>query len=83
MTHDRATVRNQVERIDGVTKAWFEWVYEEGEAIRELVAEVNFDTDPDSLHFRQGVIDAVVKAAAGAVEDEMLEVVRVRIVPPP
>jgi hypothetical protein len=28
MSHDKAIVRTQVERIDGVTKAWFEWIYE-------------------------------------------------------
>jgi hypothetical protein len=28
MLHDKTVVRKQVERLDGVTKAWFEWIYE-------------------------------------------------------
>ena len=49
MSHDKAIVRKQVERIDGVTKAWFEWIYDEGELLKVLVVEVSFDTDPNSL----------------------------------
>jgi hypothetical protein len=35
----------QVERIDGVTKAWVEWIYDEGELLKVLVVEVSFDMD--------------------------------------
>jgi len=39
MSHDKAIVRKQVERIDGVTKAWFEWIYDEGELLKVVVAK--------------------------------------------
>jgi hypothetical protein len=45
MSHDKAIVRKQVERIDGVTKARVEWIYDEGELLKVLVVEVSFDMD--------------------------------------
>ena len=84
MSHDKAIVRKQVERIDGVTKAWFEWIYDEGELLKVLVVEVSFDTDPNSLHFRQSVIDAIIDTAETAFEEETTMVVcHLPIVPPP
>jgi hypothetical protein len=84
MSHDKAIVRKQVERLDGVTKAWFEWIYENGELLKVLVVEMSFDTDPNSLRFRQSVIDAIVDTAKAALEEDTAMVVsRLRIVPPP
>ena len=84
MSHDKAIVRKQVERIDGVTKAWFEWIYNEGELLKVLVVEVSFDMDPNSVHFRRSVIDAIVDTAETAFEEETTMVVsHLRIVPPP
>jgi hypothetical protein len=84
MSHDKAIVRKQVERLDGVTKAWFEWIYEKGELSRVLVVEVSFDTDPNRLHFRQSVIDAIIDTSKAALEEDTTMVVsRLRIVPPP
>jgi hypothetical protein len=81
MSRHKAIV--QVERIDGVTKAWFEWICEKGELLKGLVVEVSFDTDPNSLHFRQSVIDAIVDTAkAKPKEDATVVVSRLRIVPP-
>jgi hypothetical protein len=83
MSRDKATVRIEIERLDGVTRAWFEWIYEKGELSKTLAVEVNFDTDPNSLHFRQSVIDAIVNIAEAASErDTTTGVCRLRIVPP-
>jgi hypothetical protein len=83
MSRDKATVRIETERLDGVTRAWFEWIYEKGELSKALAVEVDFDTDPNSLHFRQGVIDAIVNTAKAAGEpDATMVVSRLRIVPP-
>ena len=83
MSHDKAIVRKQVERIDGVTKPWFEWIYDEGELLKVLVVEVRFDTDSNSLHFRRSVIDAIVDTAETAFDEKMTMVVRhLPIVPP-
>jgi hypothetical protein len=84
MAHDKAAVRIEIERLDGVTNAWFEWIYEKGELSKVLTVEVNFDTDPNSLHFHQSVIDAVIKTAKAAGEQDTTKgVSRLRIVPPP
>jgi hypothetical protein len=54
-----------------------------GELLKGLVVEVSFDTDPNSLHFRQSVIDAIVDTAkANPKEDATVVVSRLRIVPP-
>ena len=39
MSHDKAIVRKQVERIDGVTKAWFKWIYDEGELLKVCLSK--------------------------------------------
>jgi hypothetical protein len=84
MSHDKAIVRKQVERIDGVTKAWFEWIYDEGELLKVLVVEVSFDMDPNSVHFRRSVTDAIVDTAETAFEEETTMVVsHLRIGPLP
>jgi hypothetical protein len=54
------------------------------ELSKVLVVGVSFDTDPNSLHFRQDVIDAIVDTAKTTLEHEATMVVsRVPIVPPP
>jgi hypothetical protein len=41
-----------------------------GELLKVLVVEVSFDTNPNSLHFRQGVIDAILDTAKAALEQD-------------
>jgi hypothetical protein len=80
---DKVIVRKEVERLVGVMKAWFEWIYKKGELLKVLVVEVSFDTDPNSLHFRQSVIDVIFDTAKAALEEDTTMVVsRLRIVPP-
>jgi hypothetical protein len=64
----KAIVRQHVERIDGVTRTWFEWSREEDAMVKTLVVEVAFDTDPNSPQHRPNVLDAI--------EDTVIEVLR-------
>jgi hypothetical protein len=64
----KAIVRQHVERIDGVTRTWFEWSREEEALVKTLVVEVAFDTDPNSPQHRPNVLDAI--------EDTVIEVLR-------
>jgi hypothetical protein len=64
----KAIVRQHVERIDGVTRTWFEWSREEDALVKTLVVEVAFDTDPNSPQHRPSVLDAI--------EDTVIEVLR-------
>ena len=68
MSDVKATVRQHVERIDGVTRTWFEWSREDETMVKTLVVEVAFDTDPNSPQHRPNVLDAI--------EDTVIEVLR-------
>ena len=48
MGHDKAITRQEIEKIGGVTRTWFEWeLMNDGQACG-LVIEVDRDTDPDT-----------------------------------
>jgi hypothetical protein len=52
--------------------------------VEGLFVEGRFDTDPNSLHFRRSVVDAIVDTAETAFEEETTMVVcHLHIVPPP
>ena len=52
--------------------------------VEGLFVEGRFDTDPNSLHFRRSVVDAIVDTAEIAFEEETTMVVcHLPIVPPP
>jgi hypothetical protein len=59
MTDGKSTIRDRVEKTDGVSRTWFEWVLHNAMMVRVLVVEVEFDTDPDNPRFRQSVLDAI------------------------
>jgi hypothetical protein len=71
----KAIVRSHPERIDGVSRTWFEWVDEGADLVKVLVAEVDFDTDPNSTEFQQSVIDAIKDTAHGVLRDETTMIV--------
>jgi hypothetical protein len=84
---DIAIVRQHLLRIDGVSRTWFEWSFEDSEegppvAVKTLVVEVDFDTDPNSTGFRQNVLDAIVETTAAVLEGETTMIItNLRIVP--
>jgi hypothetical protein len=79
----KAIVRQHLEKIDGVSRTWFEWTYDgEGGKIKTLVVEVNFDTDPNSPAFRENVLNAIEETAKGVLTNDTTMVVSfLRIVP--
>ena len=78
----KAIVRKHLEKIDGVTRTWFEWSLEQGNRLKTLVVEVNFDTDPNSSEFRENVINAIEETAKGVLTDETTMVIsHLKIVP--
>jgi hypothetical protein len=46
---DIAIVRQHVEKIAGVSRAWLEWSFENSTWTKTLGVEVEFDTDPAEL----------------------------------
>jgi hypothetical protein len=79
----KAIVRMQVEKIDGVTRTWFEWSVDPDDVpCRTLVVEVDFSTDPNEDSFRQSVIDAIEATTDEIVAHETAVVFHaLRIVP--
>jgi hypothetical protein len=63
---DKAVVRQHVEKIDGVSRTWFEWEYDSEHSLtKTLVVEVDFDTDPNCSQFRQNVLNAIKETVIG------------------
>jgi hypothetical protein len=77
----KAVIRSHIERIDGVTRTWFEWADDADDLTKTLVVEVEFDTDPNSTGYRQNVIDAIWDTVKGVLEDTTMVVSHLRIVP--
>jgi hypothetical protein len=79
---NKALVRKDVERINGVSRTWFEWSLEGPERLKTLVVEVEFDTDPNSSQFRENVLDAIGDTVVGVLRDDTTMVVsHLKIVP--
>ena len=82
MTSGKARVRQNVEKIDGVIRTWFEWTLENSEMAKTLVVEVKFDTDPSDPGFRQPVLDAIENMMMESSQNETTpDVAHLRIVP--
>jgi hypothetical protein len=59
MADGKAIVRERVEKIDGVSRTWFEWLSRYSTMAKTLVVEIGYDTDPNNDRFRQSVVDAI------------------------
>lgn len=79
----KAVVREAVEKIDGVTRTWFEWGFEPGnKQIKTLVVEVDWDTDPNSPNHRPFMLDSIESAVKEALTEKTTMAVHgLRIVP--
>jgi hypothetical protein len=78
----QAIVRQHIEKIDGVSRTWFEWTWEDTTWVKTLVVEVNFDTDPEDYEFRRAVLDAIHETASGVPKEETTMIVsHLKIVP--
>jgi hypothetical protein len=81
MSHDKAMVRELVERIEGVTGTWFELEIEGRKRTKTLVVEVSFDLDPNSAHFLRAPCDEIEDTVATILREENGDVVsKLRIV---
>jgi hypothetical protein len=79
----KAVVREEVEKVDGVSRSWFEWTFEPGgRQIKTLVVEVDWDTDPNSPDHRPFMLDAIESAVKETfAEKTTMAVDRLRVVP--
>jgi hypothetical protein len=82
MTDSKSVLRERVEQIDGVSRAWFEWILENSMMAKILVVEVEFDTDPYDPRFRQDALDAIENTMMELTKNETTAIVgHLRIVP--
>jgi hypothetical protein len=82
MGDGKAIVRQHVEKIDGVSRTWFEFTSRNSTMAKTLVVEVEFDTDPNNDSFRQSVIDAIHETADNVLKNETSMIVsHLKIVP--
>ena len=83
MSQGKAVVREQIERIPGVTRTWFEFEFDDTDSeTKVLVVEVNFNTDPNSTGYSQSIIDAIQGTAKSVLTDATTMIMsKLRIVP--
>ena len=82
MTDGKSILRQHVEKIDGVSRTWFEWILEDSMLAKILVVEADFDTDPVNPRFRQEVLDAIENTLMDISKNETASIVgHLRIVP--
>jgi hypothetical protein len=78
----KAIVCQRIERIDGVTRTWFEWAWDGSAWVKTLVVEVEFNTDPNEYEFRRAVLDEIQKTARNVLTEEATMIVsRLKVVP--
>jgi len=75
MSHDKAMIRELVERIDGVTRTWFELEIEGGKRTKTLVVEVSFDLDPNGTHLLRAACDEIEDTFATVLREEKGDVI--------
>ena len=82
MGQDKAIIRQEIEKISGVTRTWFEWeLLNDGQACC-LVIEVDRDTDPNAPDNFIGTlheIERVTKRVLSTMTTKSIN--RVRVVP--
>jgi hypothetical protein len=82
VTDRKSLLRQRVEKIDGVSRTWFEWILEDSMLAKILVVEVDFDTDPSNPGFRRSVLDSIENTTMEISENETTAIVgHLRIVP--
>ena len=60
----KAGVRDAVEKVEGVTRSWFEWNLSRDVFTNVLVVEVDWDTDPNGGGHRQFALDSIKETVA-------------------
>jgi hypothetical protein len=79
---ETAIVRTHIERIDGVSKSWFEHNFQPNIFAAILVVEVDFPTDPNSTGFRRSVLEEIENTVRDVLDNKTTAVLSgVRVVP--
>jgi hypothetical protein len=83
MACNKAAIRRHVEQTEGVSRTWFEWTIDGAHLVKNLIVEVNFDTDPTSSECRMDTLNAIRAYVIGGEDGEgTADAMHLRIVPP-
>ena len=82
MGHDKAIVRQEIEKISGVTRTWFEWeLMNDGQACC-LVIEVDRNTDPTAPDNCIGTLHEIERVTKRVLSSmTTMTINKVRVVP--
>jgi hypothetical protein len=75
VSQDKAMVRELVERIEGVTRTYFELEMKGRNRKKTLVVEVNFDLDSNSSHYSRAKIESIEDTFTTVLREENSDVV--------
>lgn len=79
---EKAIVRQRVERLECVSRTWFECESGKFGLEKTLVVEVDFDTDPNSPNCRPNALDAIEETVKTVLTEQTTMIVsNLRIVP--
>ena len=82
MANGKAIVREAVEKVDGVSRAWFEWRSDGDQLGAVLVVEIEGDTDPEGATFDPHTLKLIDQEVAHVLANHTTMMVRgIRIVP--
>lgn len=82
MPSGKSIVRQEVEKITGVNRTWFEHESYGDSFKKILVVEVSFDTDPESHSFQQSILEDISREVAHVLANHTTMMVGgMRIVP--
>jgi hypothetical protein len=73
----KSKIREEVEKITGVTRTWLEWQLEDGQSTKTLVVEVGFDTDPSSGSHNAGTISKIFQVFAAGKTTSVISGLRI------
>jgi len=79
MSAEKAPIRQQIEKIDSVTRTWIEFDSVGGATTKALIVEVDFDTDPHAKSHRGDVLQNIW--AVYAQREGAMGISRLTIVP--
>lgn len=78
----KAIVRTELEKIPSVRRTWIEWDLTQESAMKTLVVEVDFDTDPNNSEFNESELDDIRAACLDVLKNKTTMIIsHVRVVP--
>lgn len=83
MQSDFAVIRQNLSKVPGVSRTWFEWEWsrEDNALAKTLIVEVSFDTDPNSPHHDPSALREMNRVAQEASQKTAMFIAHLRVVP--